>query len=99
MPKAEGKGGVLMGAARRGLLNKNMAWNGGNRGEPRLVAYALLPQAREHAVARALRGHPDSAGFREHYFDASHVLIAGICCWCVRSICSGVSDTQSAATA
>ena len=78
--EADRQGSILIGAARERFLDENMARNGGHRREHRLVAYAFTPQARDHAVARALRGHPDSTGFREHYFAASHVLIAGICC-------------------
>src|SRR6266513_5293014 len=70
----------LIGAAGERFLDKNVARNGAHYGEHRLVAYALLAQTRDHAVARALRGHADAAGFREHYFAASHALITGICC-------------------
>src|SRR5262249_17920710 len=90
--------GVFVGTAREPLIHEDVPPNRSHGRPHRLVAYSALSQTRNHAVARALRGHADAVRPEEIHF-ASQLRTTGICAGCVRSICSGVSDTRSEATA
>src|SRR5215471_8756726 len=90
--------GVFVGAAREPLVDEDVPRHRSHRRQHRLVAYSVLSQTRDHTVARPLRRHPDAMRPEEIHF-VSQLRTTGICAGWVRSICSGVSDTRSEATA
>ena len=95
--KADGQRRILIRPCRKGLVDKQVPGDKTHCRQHALIADALLAQPLDHAVARTLRGHADAAYFDRHA--ATQAQMSAICCVWVRSTCSGVIDTLSAATA
>src|SRR6185437_13424378 len=93
---ADRQGDVLVRARGDALLHEAVARNLHHRREHALVRDAVLAQRLHHAQARALRRHPDSVG-RAHCRIQSDT--SGICVACVRSTCSGVTETAPRSSA
>src|SRR5258708_2813665 len=96
LPEADRQRVVLVGAARERLLDEEVARHGAERGEHALVGDALGAQARDHARARALRGHADACAGAQR---SNHSRARGNCDECVRSMRSGVTETRWLSTA